>query len=175
MHMKTTVLVVFVLALGVGAPGPVRADSPLAEAARKEKKRRAQTKAPEKVHTNDDLGPASNVGAPVEETTADEPGKPAEGQAAAAGDAKPADNSARQAEIQREINAQVERIKAVRKQVDDAERELADQLAPSYGPRRAQVAQIRDDGQKAIADIEARIAELEAEAKRLGVTVTRPQ
>lgn len=172
--MKKSALIVLVMILGAGLAGVAEADSPLADAARKEKKRRATTKDPGKVHTNDDLGPASNVGAPPEEAPAQEGGaKPAE--AAPAGEAKPADNSARGAEIQREINAQVERINVVRKQVDDAERELADMLAPSYGPRRAQAAQIRDDGQKAIAEIEARIAELEAEARRLGVTVTRPQ
>jgi hypothetical protein len=171
--MKKPALFVLVLALGAGLSGLAWADSPLADAARKEKKRRAATKDPGKVHTNEDLGPASNVGA-AEETPAEDGAKPAEGTAPAA-EAKAPDNSARRDEIQREINAQVERIKGVRKQVDDAERELADMLAPSYGPRRAQMAQIRDDGQKAIAEMEARIAELEAEARRLGVTVTRPQ
>ncbi len=167
--MKRT-LVVLMVAWGVGASGVAWADSPLAAAARQEKKRRAKTPDPVKVITDDDLGPASDAPTASEETGsgAEAPPTPADG--ASAGDA-----NARRDDIQREINAQLERIRAVRKQVDDAERELADQLGPSFGPRRAQNAQLRDDGLKAIAEIETRVAELEAEAKRLGVSVTRPQ
>lgn len=163
-------LLVLVLVWGVGWPGVALLDSPLAAAARHEKKRRAKTPDPVKVITNDDLGPASGVSEAPQEPAADKPAV-----ALPEGNASASDPNARRDDIQREINAQVERIKAVRRQVEDAERELADELGPSLGPRRAQNAQLRDDGLRAIAEMEARIAELEADARRLGVSVTRPQ
>ncbi len=169
--MKRT-RVLLVLALAAGCAGQAWADSPLAAAARQEKKRRAKTPDPVKVITNDDLGPASGVAATPEESAS---GGAPNAAAPEASGTSASDLNARRDDIQREINAQVERMRVVRQQVADAERELADQLGPSFGPRRAQNAQLRDDGLKAIAEIEARIAELETEARRLGVSVTRPQ
>lgn len=170
------------LTLGVVAPAPAGADeSPLAAAARKEQERRGKVKGSTNVLTNDDLR-----GAPAARAAdTDEPGaagdaKP-EGTAEKAGDkadgAGSADEAkeARRAAIQAEIDAQVGRIRAVRKQIDDINRELADNTVASEGPRRQQVLQQRADGERFIAETEARISDLQDEARKLGVTVTRPQ
>ncbi len=170
--MKRLPLVVLVLALGAVLAGRAEADeSPLAAAARKEQERRRKTPDAAKVITEADVrsAPAS--------PRAEGDSAPADAGAGAPQEAaSPApDSEARRDEIQRELDAQAARIKDLRKQVDDAERELADAVGPSYGPRRAQVARIRDDGRKAIDEFEARIAELLAEARRLGVSVSRPE
>lgn len=170
-------MVVLVLALGAAPPTPAAAEeSPLAAAARKEQERRAKLRGTDKVLTGDDLR-SGGVTTPVAEAGAGESdasaeAKPKDG-AAAAGDAK--QKEARRDAIQREIDAQVERIRVVRKQVDDVDRELADQVSPSGDLRRAQIMQRREEGTQFIAETEARIAELQAEAQKLGVTVTRPE
>lgn len=177
-------MVVFVLAVGTSLPARASAgESPLAAAARKEQERRAKAKGAEKVITNDDLRGSSAGPTPAEvvagePAAADDAKRPNDpGSAGEAADAKAEGEKkeARRDALQREIDAQAGRIRVVRKQVDDIDRELADRLSSSEGPRRAQIAQRREEGTQFIAEAEARIAELQAEARKLGVTVTRPE
>lgn len=177
-------MVVLALAVAAALPAHTSAgESPLAAAARKEQERRARTKSADKVLTNDDLRGSGSAPSPAG-AVAGESG--ASGDAKRPNDAGPAGEAAdakaegekkeaRRDAIQREIDAQAGRIRVVRKQVDDIDRELADQLSSSEGPRRAQIAQRREEGTQFIAEAEARIAELQAEARKLGVTVTRPE
>lgn len=160
----------------------VSAESPLAAAARKEQERRKQVKATSSVLTNDNLrGSSAPASEPAESASAEaQPagsGEKAEGKtpSPAADAAAAQEKEAQRAALQTEIDGHVERIRDLRRQIADIDRELADRLTSVEGPRRAQLAQRREEGTQLVAESETRIAELQDKARKLGVSVTRPE
>jgi hypothetical protein len=156
-----------------GAP-----EGSLADQAEKVKRERAARRAAgkrSKSFTNDHLGPSSGVAA----STSSEAGTPAaEGAAPADTPAKPekTDDERRadkRAEIQKKIDEQKQRIEVINRVTADAQRELSNISTYNYGTRRATLQKAVDDGKVEMARTQQALADLEEEARRIGVSVSR--
>jgi hypothetical protein len=182
--MKPSRVVVASLALTFGAgsvPSLLAFQEPsLAELAKQEKKRRkAAAAAAEKktrTITEDDLraGPGATAN-PVADA---EPGASPAASPAAAPGATPEKTDAelraeKQAEIQKRVDEQKARMDKVREVMAEAQLELNDLANQTFGGRRAALMKLIDDGNAELAACEARIADLEEEARRAGVRVSR--
>jgi hypothetical protein len=149
-----------------------------AAAAKEKEKRKATSAKPAKVYTEGDIGPAM---APVSATPvlpatpADAAAaKPEGGQGAAAGGAATdSEKAAEEARVQAEADW--------RKRLDDARKEAAsyqdtiskvqtalNDTSNLYNPGRAANATLLEDSQKKLAEVQGRIASLEAEGRRSG-------
>ena len=174
--MKRMRFMVGVLVFLLGAPVAASAQS-LVELAEKEKKRRESIKSSGKVITEDDLGSRGRA-APTASTEAQATPSPgAQGTQAKAGEEPEKTPSElreeKRAEIQGKIDEQVGLIGAVQAQMDKAQLELNDLTDMTFGGRRANLMQLIEDGKAKIAGFEQAISDLEEEARRAGVRVSR--
>jgi hypothetical protein len=182
--MRVLALVVCVSFLAA----PVRAwqsQPSLGELAEKEKQRRAAAaKKGKKVYTEDDLKRAGGKsasfpeGSSATETASAQPGETkAEGQPAAA-DAKPPKTDAelraeRRTELQGKMDAQVKRRGELQKRVDDIQRSLSDPTHNPYGAAHGDNTKLLEDNKQELAKTDQAIADLEDQARRLGISLNR--
>jgi len=181
--MESMKLRVGVLVLLVGASvaaAPLLEAQSLAELAKQERERRKSAKAPGRVITETDLQrryPASeataSTGTPKAAETSSTSAKPA------AKPGQPAEKTAdelreeRRAELQKKVDEQVKRIGEIRQTMDAAQTDLNDLSTLTFGPRRAGLMKAVEDGKAEIAKIEQAIADLEDQARREGLRVSR--
>ena len=154
---------------------PVWAQETMAQAAERQKKaRKGQTK----VITEDELrnvrtkyvAPAVD-GAPPP-ATAGQPAAP--GAAPAAKEKTDAELRAeKKAEIDKKVKQWTDFIAETKKAMDRAQLELNDLSSATFGDRRAGLQRILDDGNQYIADAQKQIADLEEQARRAGIAVSR--
>jgi hypothetical protein len=172
--LLSAVLMGFVLA----PPTPAQeAAESLPEAAAKEKERR-RASAKTKTYTEADLGKAGSTRpAPVsavEPSTPEATPTPAPGPGAR----EKTDDEIRaekKAEFEKRIAAEVKVTEAVRKAMDEAQLELNDPTTlTQFGSRKEALQRILDDGQAELKKSEAAIAAIEEEARRQGISVSRP-
>lgn len=176
--MKKTALSLSMLALGMAAAAQAQDESPLAAAARQEQQRRAKLKGTARVVTERDVAgsPAATSETVGEATTAAEaPAGTSETAGPAAKREKTEDElrAERRAAVLKELEEQRARIVELRRQLEPIETELADVGSYSLGARRASLVRVLEDGRNQVATAEARVAELEEQARRLGVNVAR--
>lgn len=163
------------LALIFGAGSAAAFQEPsLGEIAKREKKRRkavAATGVPTRTITDANLGsspgavPAGEAGTAEAAPTAS-PGASPE---------KPDDQlrAEKRAELQQKVDEQKARMDKVRTLMADAQAELNDAANQTVGGRRGALMKLLDDGRAELAACEQRIAEVEEEARRAGVSVSR--
>lgn len=183
--MKPSRVVVALLALTFGAgsvPSVLAFQEPsLAELAKQEKKRRkaaaaaAEKKTP--TITEDTLRASPGATAnPVVDASAAQPGaSPAASPSPGATPEKTDEElrAEKQADIQKRVDEQKARMDKVREVMAEAQTELNDLANQTFGGRRAALMKLIDDGNAELAACEARIADLEEEARRAGVRVSR--
>lgn len=167
-------LVASVFACGLVAAPALAQEPSLAELARREKKARSGQV---KVITEADLkGSGSVAGAATEEAAA------APASTAAAGAGSPAKPSARtdeqlraekKAEIEKKIAELTTQIAAERKRIEDVQPELGDLTNYTFGSRRASLQQTIDEATANIAKAQQSISDLEEQARRLGLPLSR--
>jgi hypothetical protein len=159
-------------------------DSPLVQQAEKTKRERAVRRSgaqnPAKAFDNDSLKHPGKQ--------ADTPPAPAGGSAAATdasvkdgrGDGKTPEKTDEQLRaehrdaIQKKIEDQVKLMDIVREAMDDAQAELNDLTNYTMGSRRGALLKRLEDGKAEIAKAEQTIADLQEEARREGISVSRP-
>ena len=162
-------------------------DSPLVEQAEKTKRERAARRSaghpPAKTFNNDNV---KRAGKPGEDSTrAAETADTAAAGADAAGAKGPAPEAKTEktedqlrAEhrdaIQKKIEDQVKLMDIVREAMDEAQAELNDLTNYTMGSRRGNLLKRLEDGKAEIAKAEQTIADLEEEARREGISVSRP-
>lgn len=167
-----------ILAIGVVwavcvAPAFAQSEESLTELARQERERRQKTAAPAKVVTERDLprGAASST-----------PAEPGAAAGAAGGQATPAAEPAatpedereqQRADIQRRIDDELAVIASVEKAMAESERELNNLTDYRFGTRRDLLMKSMEEGRAQIARSNQVIDDLETEARRAGVRVTR--
>jgi len=154
-----------------------QSEDSLAELARKERERRQKTAAPAKVITERDLPRATAPAVPDD-------GPAADGSASAASTTTPGPEAAatpsaedererQRTDIQRRIDDELAVIAAVEKAMADSERELGSLDNFRFGTRRELLMKSMEDGRAQIARSQQVIDDLETEARRAGVRVTR--
>jgi hypothetical protein len=152
----------------------------IAERTKKEREARRAGKPAVKVITEADLkahswGTTESEAAPAGATTATTPAA-----APGAPDARKekTDDEIRaekRQQIEKQIAEQVEIAGIVRKAMDDAQRELNDpSTAYVFGSRGAALQKLLDDGQVELKKSAQAIADLEEQARRQGIAVSRP-
>lgn len=149
----------------------------IAERTKKEREAKRAGKPAPKVITEADLKSHTFTTA---DATDDVAGAAADAKPAGATDAKPAktDDEVRadkRQEIEKKIADQRETQAIVRKAMADAQLQLNDpSTAYVFGPRGAALQKILEDGQVELKKTEQAIADLEDEARRQGIAVSRP-
>lgn len=153
---------------------PLLAQEPsLAELAERQKKaRKGQTK----VITEDDLRAGGRKPyVPAEATSTAAPA--ASSSPAASGGKKEKSDLEIRAEKKAEFEAQIKKwvafIAETKKLMEGAQLELNDNTNMTISNRRVNLQKILDEGQQHIADAEKEIADIEEQARRLGVAVSR--
>lgn len=162
-------------------------DSPLVEQAEKTKRERAARRSagqpPAKTFNNDNVKrvgkPPEDLAPSAEATVAAAAGSDAAGAKGAASEAKTEKTEDQlRAEhrdaIQKKIDDQVKLMDIVREAMDDAQAELNDLTNYTIGSRRGALLKRLEDGKAEIAKAEQTIADLEEEARREGISVSRP-
>lgn len=167
-------IMVAALVLAAWAVPAVSQAQSLAEIAEKTKKKKSGAA---KVITEDDLrksgGKANFVGEEGSAATAE----PAEGEKK--GDAEKKEKSPEevraedQTKLQKKMDEQKKLKDVVRKAMDDAQLELNDIGNYSLGTRRQSLMKLIEDGEKELAKIDQEMADIEEQARRLGVSVSR--
>jgi predicted nucleic acid-binding Zn-ribbon protein len=151
---------------------PVAAQESMAKAAERQKKaRKGQTK----VITEDELRNLRTKGyvAPSVDGAA-APAPTAPGAAPAAKEKSDEEQRAeKKAAIEKKIREQSEYAGDIRKQLDDAQVELNDLSTMTLGGRRTELMRLLDEGKKKIAELEQGIADLQEQARRAGIAVSR--
>ncbi len=154
---------------------PAVAQESIAQAAERQKKaRRGQTK----VITDDDLrntrskaySPAAVDGAPAQPAAVPGPAAAAEAPAAKSDDQLRAE---KKAELQEKMKQWSDFIAETKKAVDQAQSELNNLSAATFGNRRAGLQKIVEEGNAHIAEAQQSIAELQEQARRSGIGVSR--
>ena len=172
-YMKlTSGALVFLLAAGSGTALAAAGQS-LAELAKKEKERQKKVK-DVKVITEQDLRRGRRATSPVPvQSTATSPGSGSSTEAAGGETEKTADDirEERRVEIQGQIDEERKVIQAVQEAMAQAQLELNDVSNMTYGPRRAKLMKIVEDGQAEVAKLEKKIKDLERQARRERVRV----
>lgn len=160
------------LAAAPGASAQAATDS-LPDAAEREKERRkASPKA--KVYTESNLTkPAAATGFErVDEASPSAAPSPAPSKAEKSVEEIRAE---KKAGYEKRIAEQVKTIEVVRKAMDEAQLELNDvNTITKYGSRKDALLKILDDGQAEIKKADLAIADIEEEARREGISVSRP-
>lgn len=166
-------------------------DSPLVEQAVKTKReraaRRSAARGPAKTFNSDNVKSAGKpaedpVSAGAEGSAADAAGTAGDGVAAKSTPprAKTAEKTDEQLraehrdEIQKKIDDQLKLMDIVREAMDEAQAELNDLTNYTLGSRRGALLKRLEDGKAEIAKAEQTIADLEEEARRQGISVSRP-
>ncbi len=154
-----------------GALAQAATDS-LPDAAEREKERRKATPKA-KVYTETSLPKATATGFErVEESSPSATASPAPGKAEKTVDEVRAE---KKAGYEKRIAEQVRTIEVVRKAMDEAQLELNDvNTITKYGSRKDALLKILDDGQAEIKKADQAIADIEEEARREGISVSRP-
>jgi len=153
-----------------------QSEDSLAELARKERERRQKTAAPANVITERDLPRASAPAVPDDGPAADGGASAAPATPGPEGAATPSAEDERErqrTDIQRRIDDELAVIAAVEKAMADSELELGNLDNFRYGTRRELLMKSMEDGRAQIARSQQAIDDLEAEARRAGVRVTR--
>lgn len=149
----------------------------IAERTKKEREARRGNQPAPRVLTGADLKAAP---APASSDASAPSAESAEAKPAAAGDSKPEKTedelrAEKQKEYQKQIAEQAETSSVVRKAMDDAQRELNDPTTASLlGSRGAALRKLLDDGEVELKKAEATIAGIEEDARRQGISVSRP-
>lgn len=168
--MKTMVAAIVLAAWAV--PAVSQAQS-LAEIAEKTKKKKTGSA---KVITEDDLrksgGKVNFAGeegaAPQEQAEAKDEKK------TGTPEKSPEEVRAEQrAQLQKKMDEQKKLKEVVQKAMDDAQAQLNDVRDYTLGPRRASLMKILEDGQKELAKIDQAMSDVEDEARRAGISVSR--
>jgi hypothetical protein len=152
-------------------------DRSLAELAERQKK--ARTSGTAKVYTQEDLKKA-RAGARAEASPASETSPKQSSDSRTGTDAGEApaktpeqERAEKQADIQKRIAQYRDFIAETRRMMDDAQLQLNDVSSLTFGPRRARLQQILDEGAQHIGEAEQEIAALQEEARRAGIPVAR--
>lgn len=179
--MRRLVLTTAFLLVASGASAWQSTNGPslgeIAERTKKEREAKRGSKPAPKMITEADLKSRPSASGDVaSETTTDAAAAPA---ATPAGAKAPKTEEQLRAEkrqdIEKKIADQRETVTIVRKAMDDAQRELGDPTtATTFGSRGAALQKILDDGQGELKKAEQAIADLEEEARRQGIAITRP-
>jgi hypothetical protein len=169
-----------VLALAVPSvwARPSSSDAPslgeLAERAKKEREARRAGKPAPRVLTEADLK-SHSWGAPASAEAESETATPAADKGATPAKTEEQLRAEKRQEIEKKIAEQVQTAAVVRKAMDDAQRELNDPSTVSmFGSRGAALQKLLDDGQAELKKTEQAIADLEEEARRQGIPISRP-
>lgn len=168
--------------LAVPAASFAQENTSLAEQAEKtkkdrEKKKDSQPSGPAKLYTNDDLrtahgnvivlgGAASSAATPAAGAS---PSVPAS--------KEPTEEELRaqkRADLQAQLDAQLDLVKRLRESVNEIQTELNDLSNYMYGGRRFYLRQTLEGRQKQIAEAEQAISDLDEQARRAGVSLSRP-
>lgn len=154
------------------------ASESLSEAAAKERERRKAT-SKARAYTEADLGrprPAGPEPVRAAEPATSAEATPAPTPAGGAREKTPDEVRAdKKAEYDKRIAAEEKVIAAVRKAMDEAQLELNDPTTlTQFGSRKEALQKILDDGQAELKKSEAAIAAIEEEARREGISVSRP-
>ena len=169
----TSGALVFLLAAGSGAALAAAGQS-LAELAKKEKERQKKLEGSSKVITEQDLRRGRRARSPVPvQSTATSPESGSSTEAAGGEAEKTADDvrEERRVEIQGQIDEERKVIQAVQDAMAQAQLELNDLSNMTYGPRRAKLLKIMEDGQAEVAKLEKKIKDLQQQARRERVRV----
>lgn len=156
---------------------PALAQESMAQAAERQKKaRKGQTK----VITDDELrGVRSKSYSPasVDGTTSPQPAaSPAAGAATADAPAVKSDDQQRaekKAEIEGKLKQWTDFIAETKKAMDQAQLELNDLGGATFGNRRAGLQKILDEGNQHLAEAQQSIADLQEQARRAGIALSR--
>jgi len=179
--MKAPTLVLAAcLALPVASFTQEKDNPSLADVARKTRKDQEKKKtAAAKVYTDDDLRTAHGNATVLTDSAS--PASPssatAAGAAATPAGKEPTDAELREqkrADLQSQLDAQLDYVKRLREAVDQNQSELNDLTNYLWGGRRANLAQAVDQRNQQIAEAERAIADLEEQARRAGVALRRP-
>lgn len=172
--MKTRTVALVALVSFLPALGSAQS---LAEMAEKTKKKKAAAK----VITENDLKGSKARGSFGEaEATPEAPAAEGEAPKAEGADKGKAEEKTpeqiraeRQADIQKKIDEEKRMIGVVQKAMDDAQVQLSDLSNLTLGERRASLMRLLDEGKAEIAKREQAIADLEEQARREGISVSR--
>jgi hypothetical protein len=149
----------------------------LAERAKKEREARRAGKPAPRLITDADLQNHSSDGLSADPTSQASPA-PGAAAPAAAGKTPKSDDELRaekRQDIEKKIAEQQKTTEVIRKAMDDAQRELNDPTTLTmFGPRNTALQKILDDGQVELKKSEQAIADLQEEARRQGISVSRP-
>ncbi len=153
---------------------PLAAQETMAQAAERQKKaRKGQTK----VITEDELRnlrTKAYVAPSVDGAAPPAAGQPAPGAAPAAKEKTDDEQRAeKKAEIDKKVKQWTDFIAETKKAMDRAQLELNDLSSATFGDRRAGLQRILDEGNQHIAEAQKQIAELEEQARRGGIAVSR--
>jgi hypothetical protein len=154
---------------------PLAAQESMAQAAERQKKaRKGQTK----VITEDELRNVKTryVAPSVDGAAASAGGgQPAAPGAAPVAKVKSDDEqrAEKKADIDKQVKQWTDFIADTKKAMDRAQLELNDLSSATFGDRRAGLQKILDEGNQFIAEAQKRIAELEEQARRAGIVVSR--
>ena len=174
-------MMVWVLALGLAMPVQAAQQESLADRAERARKAKpaGSPATAGKVLTNDDLASAKGTVIVLPEPAAEpepEAGATAEN-AAKPATPQPTEDELRAqagAALQKQIDGEVEFIRAGEKAIAEWEAELNDITNYTFGSRRAALMQNIEDARKHLADAQRKIDDLEDQARRQGIRVTLP-
>lgn len=154
---------------------PAMAQETMAQAAERQKKaRKGQTK----VITDDELKgvrtkgyvAASADGTPQPNASPAATGAPGDAPAAKSDEEQRAE---KKAEIEKKIKQWTEFIADTKKSMDEAQFELNDLASNTFGSRRAGLQKIIDEGNQQVAEAQQAVADLQEQARRAGLAVSR--
>lgn len=150
----------------------------IAERTKKDRETRRGNKPAKRVVTEADLKPAPAVASDSSAGGGDSAA--AEAPAGGAGEAKAAKTdeelrAEKKREFEKKIAEQVQTVGVIRKAMEGAQNELNDPTtATQLGARGAALRKLLDDGQVELKKAEAAIAVVEEDARRQGISVSRP-
>lgn len=177
-------LLAFVSILAMAAPVAAQSSKEkeslsIVELAKREKERRQASEADAQVITNEQLGYRSQVWFQAQESAEAEAGE--EGSSAGVTDSDAAEDeptpeevrAAKQAELQAQLDEELDRMDRIRTVIAQAERELADLTDLTFGTRRANLQKLIEDGEAELEASEEKLVQIEREARFAAVRVRR--
>jgi len=171
MKLRPVTIMALVSALVASRAGAQAATDSLTDAAKREKERRKASPRG-KVYTETNLPKPVETGFERTEETQSSAPAPASGKTEKTVDEIRAE---KKAGYEKRIAEQVKAIEVVRKAMDDAQLELNDvNTITQYGSRKDALLKILDDGQVELKKADQAIADIEEEARREGISVSRP-
>jgi len=152
----------------------------IAERTKKDREVRRGNKPAKRVVTEADLKPAPAPVVTSDSSAVGADSAAAEAPAGGAGEAKAPKTdeelrAEKKTEFEKKIAEQVQTMGVIRKAMEDAQNELNDPTtATQLGTRGAALRKLLDDGQVELKKAEAAIAVVEEDARRQGISVSRP-